>query len=106
MQACQNSKHMHLIFESFKKLKTTCIYLFLFFCKRKKAQKLWIYFLQAKKSSKIMEIIFASSQISKNMNFFVSLTSSENMDFIFCKLQKYQKTWISVLTSLKTIEKI
>ena len=48
-----------------------------------------------------MEIIFASLKISKLMNlFFGSLTSSENMDFIFCKLQKYQKTWISILTSL------
>ena len=39
-----------------------------------------------------MEMIFASSKISKNMNlFFGSLTSSENMDFNFCKLDNDKK---------------
>ena len=68
------------------------MYLIFFASVRK--PKVMEIFLQAKKSSKKSWKSFLQAQKSlKNMNlFFGSLRSSENMDFIFCKLQKYQKT--------------
>ena len=65
------------------------------------------FFASLKNLKKNMNFIFCKLKKTQKtwISFFESLKNSKNMNFIFWKLKKPQKTWISFFESLKNLKK-